>query len=237
MLFFSFHFDVSASELPQVSSLPSLTATPSLPSIQAFGVPELPGVSESTRAQMPSFDFWYEDWYDTNEQEPSRFRRPSYNMAPVDPSFAATLTWPLFGRVTSGFGPRFDRGLNRVRMHEGIDIPAVHGTPIRAAAAGIVTEARMFRGYGLTVVIDHGNGKKTLYAHCSMLVVTQGDRVESGQIIAYVGSTGRSTGAHLHFAVILEGSYRDPVAFLEGSSQLAYRPGARQHLFFPIGQR
>jgi len=234
MLFFSFPYDVSANELPRVSALPSLTATPSLPSIQeTFGASELPSLLGSTGTSMPSIDFWDED---INEYGNIPFRRPSY-MTPVDPSFAATLIWPVFGNVSSGFGPRFDRQLNRMRMHEGIDIPAVQGTPIRAAAGGIVTEARSFRGYGLTVVIDHGNGMQTLYAHCSKLAVTQGELVERGQVIAYVGSTGRSSGAHLHFAVIFQGAYRDPKAFLpDTSQQLAYRPG-RQHLFFPIGQR
>jgi len=104
-------------------------------------------------------------------------------------------------------------------MHEGIDIPAPRGTPIRAAAAGVVLEARSFRGYGRTVIIDHGNGLRTLYAHCSRLSVRRGDLVESGQTIAYVGSTGRSNAPHLHFAVMHRGAYRNPMAFLRDRPQ------------------
>jgi len=117
-------------------------------------------------------------------------------------------------------------------MHEGIDIPAPSGTPIHAAAAGVVVEARTFRGYGLTVVIYHGYGKQTLYDHCSRLAVRQGDHVLGGQVIAYVGSTGRASGPHLHFAVILEGSYRDPMAFLQDSlHRLAHRPETQRSIY------
>jgi len=106
----------------------------------------------------------------------------------------------------------------------GIDIPVPSGTPIRAAAPGIVEEARTYSGYGHTVIINHENGMKTLYAHCSSLVVKRGDRVESGQIIAYAGSTGRATASHLHFGVIIEGRYHDPMAYLKESMQLARVP-------------
>jgi murein DD-endopeptidase MepM/ murein hydrolase activator NlpD len=100
-------------------------------------------------------------------------------------------------------------------MHEGIDIPVPRGTPVQAALAGMVSEARMYNGYGRTVIIEHGNGLRTLYAHCSKLAVKRGEQVETGQVIAYTGNTGRSTASHLHFGVIVSGVYRDPVTLLE----------------------
>jgi len=171
---------------------------------------------------MPGIEFWEENVNEKRVQE--SLPRPNETTA-INPSLAATLAWPVFGRISSGFGLRFSRELEVVRMHEGIDIPAPTGTPIQAAAAGVVVEARSSRGYGRTVIIDHGNGLRTLYAHCSSLAVSRGDRVESGQIIAYVGSTGRASSPHLHFGVIYRGAYRDPVAFLkERPQQVASRP-------------
>jgi len=109
-------------------------------------------------------------------------------------------------------------------MHMGIDIPVPTGTPIRAAASGVVKEAREYGGYGYTVILDHENGMKTLYAHSSNIAVRRGDRVESGQVIARAGSTGRATASHLHFGVIIEGRYHDPMAYLKRSLQVASRP-------------
>ncbi|MCL2009111.1 MAG: M23 family metallopeptidase, partial [Synergistaceae bacterium] len=108
--------------------------------------------------------------------------------------------------------------------HDGIDIPVPNGTPIQAAASGVVVEARAFRGYGYTVILDHKNGMKTLYAHCSRLAVEKGESVENGQVIAYAGRTGRATSHHLHFGVIVNGAYQNPMAYLERPQQLARRP-------------
>jgi murein DD-endopeptidase MepM/ murein hydrolase activator NlpD len=96
---------------------------------------------------------------------------------------------------------------------------------VQVAAAGVVAEARTFTGYGHTVIIDHENGIKTLYAHCSSLAVQKGEIVEIGQVIAYVGKTGRATSPHLHFAVMLKGVFMDPIAFLmERPRQFASKP-------------
>lgn len=106
---------------------------------------------------------------------------------------ATTLQWPVTGVVSSPFGPR------NGRMHHGIDIPAPAMTPIVAAAAGIVRQAGHIEGYGLTVTVNHPDGRATLYAHQAKLAVTTGSAVTAGQLIGYVGRTGSSTTDHLHF--------------------------------------
>lgn len=98
--------------------------------------------------------------------------------------------------------------------HGGVDIPAPTGTPIRAAGGGTIIYAGWRNGYGNTVKIDHGHGIVTLYAHNTRNNVHVGQRVERGDIIAYVGSTGRSTGPHLHYEVQINGVARNPVPFL-----------------------
>jgi murein DD-endopeptidase MepM/ murein hydrolase activator NlpD len=121
---------------------------------------------------------------------------------------AAGFIWPVNGPVVSGFGMRWGR------MHEGIDITAPTGTPIRAAAAGTVIWSSWRGGYGNCVVIDHGNGLATLYAHASALLVSVGQRVGQGQTVALVGSTGNSSGPHLHFEVRVNGVAVDPLLYL-----------------------
>ena len=124
-----------------------------------------------------------------------------------------SLNWPVQGLITSGYGPR-----GRA-MHRGIDIPVPTGTPIVAAASGVVEASRTFNGYGYAVIIDHKDGLRTLYAHCSRLAVSKGDQVERGQVIAYAGNTGDSTTPHLHFEVMLRGAHRDPVVYLKEKQQ------------------
>ncbi|AQS60398.1 peptidoglycan DD-metalloendopeptidase family protein [Desulforamulus ferrireducens] len=117
--------------------------------------------------------------------------------------------WPVVGEITSHFGIREDR------PHEGIDIGAVSGTTIKAPAAGRVVWAAPRGTYGLTVIIDHGNGLRSLYAHCSKLLVQEGQQVARNQAIALVGSTGRSSGPHLHMEVLRQGVPVDPLLFLK----------------------
>ena len=118
------------------------------------------------------------------------------------------LQWPTHGTVTSGFGGRWGR------MHEGIDIGVPTGTPVYAADGGTVTCASYSGAYGNLVIIDHQNGMETRYGHNSSLVVHQGDKVYKGQLIAYAGSTGRSTGPHCHFEVRINGSPQNPISYL-----------------------
>ena len=125
----------------------------------------------------------------------------------VTPS-AAGFTWPTSGQITSGFGPRWGR------MHEGLDIAAPTGRPITAAKSGKVIVAGPSGGYGNLVVIDHGGGLSTAYGHQSRIAVSVGDPVTQGGLIGYVGSTGHSTGPHLHFEVRVSGAARDPLPYL-----------------------
>ncbi len=108
---------------------------------------------------------------------------------------------PCSAPITSGFGYRFHPILHRRKLHTGVDFGASYGSAIHAAAGGTVIQACYTRGYGNCVVIDHGNGVTTLYGHCSELLVSQWQVVRQGQVIARVGSTGLSTGPHLHFEV------------------------------------
>ena len=116
--------------------------------------------------------------------------------------------WPVNGTVTSEYGYRWGR------MHEGIDIAAPTGTPLLAARAGTVTFAGTMSGYGYVTLIDHGGGFVTAYAHQNRLIASAGERVSQGQQIGEVGSTGRSTGPHVHFEVRLGGAPRNPRGYL-----------------------
>ncbi|MCM1985047.1 murein hydrolase activator EnvC family protein [Lyngbya confervoides] len=121
---------------------------------------------------------------------------------------------PTQGSVTSPFGWRIHPVLGSQRFHAGLDVGAEEGTPIVAADSGTVILAEWYGGYGYAVIIDHGNNITTLYGHCSQLFVTVGQSVNKGELIAAVGSTGLSTGPHLHFEVRIKGEPMDPVAFL-----------------------
>lgn len=122
------------------------------------------------------------------------------------------LTSPLSGSITSEFGTRADPFTGEQKFHAGIDIGAAEGTPVGAAGAGEVTTAGWYGGYGNAVIIDHGNGLQSLYGHLSAIMVSVGDLVTQLQTIGLVGSTGNSTGAHLHFELRQDGSPIDPSA-------------------------
>jgi murein DD-endopeptidase MepM/ murein hydrolase activator NlpD len=132
----------------------------------------------------------------------------SASTPPVAPIGNGMLGWPVSGPVVSGFGMR------GARMHEGIDITCATGTPVRASADGTVIWASWRGGYGNAVVVDHGGGLATLYAHNSAFASSVGQSVVRGQVIAYAGSTGNSSGPHVHFEVRVNGSAVDPLGYL-----------------------
>jgi murein DD-endopeptidase MepM/ murein hydrolase activator NlpD len=123
---------------------------------------------------------------------------------------------PVDGPVGSGFGFRTDPFTGRGALHTGLDFPADVGTPILAAAGGMVVNVEVHAGYGNLVEVDHGNGLLTRYAHASKVHVRTGDLVKRGQRVADVGNTGRSTGPHLHFEVLVDKVPQNPARFLAG---------------------
>ncbi|MCD7061105.1 M23 family metallopeptidase [Pelagibacterium xiamenense] len=136
---------------------------------------------------------------------------------------SAPIRQPIAGNVgiSSGFGSRNDPFLNRAAFHAGIDFRAGTGTPILAAAAGTISHAGRNGGYGNMVEIDHGNGVVTRYAHMNAISVSEGQTVSAGQVVGSSGSTGRSTGPHLHFEVRRNGKAVDPSRFLTAGRNLA----------------
>jgi murein DD-endopeptidase MepM/ murein hydrolase activator NlpD len=127
---------------------------------------------------------------------------------PVPPDGSPRLVWPVQGRVTSGYGRR------NGKVHDGVDIGAKHGSPIRAAAPGKVIFAGRLGAYGRTVVIKHEGHYRTVYAHARQLHVRKGEFVEAGERIATVGTSGNATGPHLHFEVRRGERAVDPLVFL-----------------------
>ena len=138
---------------------------------------------------------------------------------------------PVIGPVGSGFGFRTDPFNGRAALHTGLDFPAEIGTPILAAAGGMVITREWHAGYGHVLEIDHGNGLVTRYAHCSSIEVDVGALVKRGQLVAKVGNSGRSTGSHLHFEVLVDGAPQDPARFLgravTSMAEFAARPAPR----------
>lgn len=137
--------------------------------------------------------------------------QPSDDVAPAGgPLAVASLIDGARDRVTSSFGMRADPLCGKRRFHAGIDVAAAAGTPARAAASGVVSFAGEQSGYGHVVVVDHGGGVTTMYAHASALLVREGDRVDTGTELIRVGSSGRATGPHLHFELRKDGVAVDP---------------------------
>jgi murein DD-endopeptidase MepM/ murein hydrolase activator NlpD len=123
---------------------------------------------------------------------------------------------PVDGAVGSGFGFRADPFSGRAALHTGLDFPSDIGTPVRAAAGGVVLSSEHHPEYGNLVELDHGNGLVTRYAHNARVLVRAGDLVKRGQVISEVGTSGRSTGPHLHFEVLVDGVPQNPAKFLAG---------------------
>ncbi len=128
-----------------------------------------------------------------------------------------TFAWPVPGwyRISSEYGPRTSPIFGKTEFHTGIDIPAAYGESVVAAADGTVITAGWVRGFGNTVIISHGSGLSTLYGHNSSVTVSVGQSVRKGDVVAKIGSTGYSTGNHLHFEARLNNSHTNPWAYLK----------------------
>ena len=151
---------------------------------------------------------------------------------------SATMRLPVSGRVTSGFGERFHPILGYARMHKGVDLAASYGSPITAAGPGKVVAAGWAGGYGREVVIAHGDGVQSRYGHMSRLAAYPGEMVRQGQVIGYVGSSGLSTGPHVHYEVLKNGRPVNPMSVkltggpghLEGEKLHQFRDALRSLL-------
>ena len=124
---------------------------------------------------------------------------------------------PVDSGVGSGFGFRTEPFTGRAALHTGLDFPTESGTPVHAAA-GVVLSSEYHPEYGHLVEIDHGNGLVTQYAHNARVLVKAGDLVKCAQVVSKVGTSGRSTGAHLHFEVLVDGVPQDPAKFFAGGN-------------------
>lgn len=134
---------------------------------------------------------------------------------------AGSFVWPSrlplsSAALTSRFGARVHPILGTWRQHSGVDLAAATGTPVTAPSPGVVVAAQWWGGYGLFVAIDHGKGMQTRYGHLSALAVAYGQQVNAGQVLGYVGSTGNSTGPHLHYEMRLNGQPLDPLSATGG---------------------
>ena len=127
--------------------------------------------------------------------------------------------------MTSGFGTRADPFHGKARNHSGVDLASPKGTPIRATADAYVERAEVAGGYGNLVQLNHGRGYQTRYAHMQKILVRAGQYVRRGTVIGLVGSTGRSTGPHLHYEVRYKGKAIDPTPYMKGRGRVAGRGG------------
>jgi murein DD-endopeptidase MepM/ murein hydrolase activator NlpD len=178
----------------------------------AMGGPYEPMPSASSAPTVkgqpdPAFRALFQSWKRLEQLQQGIVAIPSQR--PVD---AVTFT--------SGFGVRSDPFRGGAAMHAGVDIPGPMGTPIYATADGVVARGEWANGYGNLVELDHGKGIQTRYGHLSAILVQPGMRVTRGQLIARMGSTGRSTGSHLHYEVRLDGHAVNPMPFLQSASYL-----------------
>lgn len=164
--------------------------------------------------QDPQYEELWAELFGGFEQGGGEVMSPDGTRAPT-----GTLQWPLpvAGTITSQFGHRIDPITGEVSSHTGTDIACAEGTPILAAADGVVTVANGLDSwggsYGYYIQIDHGGGLETLYAHCSSICVATGQQVQAGQVIGYVGHTGRVTGSHLHLEVRIDGNRADAMQY------------------------
>ncbi|HET9350531.1 MAG TPA: M23 family metallopeptidase [Burkholderiales bacterium] len=197
---------------------------------QEFRIGEAPGLGGAAPTQMPPQNLSLDEFSDKLQvlarQVESRndmlgvLEAQLFEQA-VKKKMIPTMMPVKASYNPSGFGKRIDPFNGQWAMHEGIDFVADYGSPIVAAAAGVVIFSGFHPQYGYVVDIDHGNDLVTRYAHCSKLLVREGDLVQRGRKIAEVGSTGRSTGPHLHFEVRFRGAAQNPGKFLVTSRQVA----------------
>jgi len=139
------------------------------------------------------------------------------SMAFADSNYTPSI-WPVLGHITDGFGERLDPFSGEGAFHTGVDVGADYGAPVYATADGIVLDAGLHTGYGRTVIVDHGFGITTWYAHLSAYAVVAGTRVKRGEVIGYTGISGRTTGPHVHYEVRVNNAPVNPWRYMRGNS-------------------
>lgn len=142
--------------------------------------------------------------------------RPILLVALVLTAGCSVPRWPVDGTLTSPFGVRRE-GLLSVGIHRGVDIAVPSGTPVRAMAPGVVRFAGTMSGYGLVVIVDHGQGVRSVYGHLSALQVRTGQELATREVVGLSGASGRASGEHLHFEILRGGRAEDPVPLLGGT--------------------
>lgn len=192
--------DVTLPQLPSLASLPK----------SSFGLDRV-----NPKLAMAEFNVQTDNLKNAVEQVEQRLQHV-YELRQDKISYWASVPsiWPVQGFVTSGFGFRHSPLRGGTRFHEGVDIASPVGTPIKAPADGVVTFAGYKGGLGKCVVVDHGYGISTMYGHNSDVNVAEGDRVKRGMVIASIGMTGRTTGPHLHYQVMVDGVPIDPMKYI-----------------------
>ncbi len=183
----------------------------------AFSTPSMAAEAGSD-AQFSSL---FSAWVKMDEPATEQATKPKASIPSRQPVDSVSLT--------SSFGTRSDPFNGHRRMHQGVDIPGPLGTPVYATADGVVQRSEWANGYGNLVEINHGNGLETRYGHLSKLIAQPNERVRRGQLIGLMGSTGRSTGSHLHYEVRIAGSAVNPMPYIEGTNYELALAEARAH--------
>ncbi len=211
---------IAATSLIAASPVAANTAANTATTAADVTAPVEEAQQESLTTGDPRFRQLFASWAALDESGPG---------APVEKSVVSVPSlMPLAGaRLTSSYGMRNHPVLRKRARHKGVDLAAPTGTPIYATADGIIERADWFSSYGLYISIDHGADLETRYAHMSKLAVSAGESVKKGDVIGYVGSTGRSTGPHHHYEVRVDGVAVDPIPYMvETQAQLALSDGS-----------
>ncbi|GAB4481132.1 MAG: hypothetical protein OHK0018_12550 [Erythrobacter tepidarius] len=225
-----------AALLTAAGTTPALANTASSASANAsadVAAPVKPDQADPLAAGDQRFKALFASWTALERTSPNvgvgALAETAYSAPVSRPTISVPSRMPLEGAaLTSGFGMRTHPVLGGRRQHAGIDLAAPTGTPVYATADGLVGRADWYSSYGLYVSINHGASMETRYAHLSRLAVAAGDSVKKGDLIGYVGSTGRSTGPHLHYEVRIDGVAVNPIPYMvESEAQLAYARDAR----------
>ncbi|MEM1196918.1 MAG: M23 family metallopeptidase [Pseudomonadota bacterium] len=210
------------------ANLAAVLASPALASSSANAAAEVTKPVEEAQQEAlatgdPSFRDLFARWTALDTAGPDPFATDITTTLPQPVSVPSRN--PLnTGRISSGYGMRVHPVLRRRKRHSGVDLAAPTGTPVYATADGSVSRADRSRTYGLVIYLDHGAELQTRYAHLSKLLVADGQNVRKGDVIGYVGSTGRSTGPHLHYEVRVDGVAVNPIPYMKEATQAAETP-------------